>query len=242
MNTQQRPHTSLHGLYPIVGWRLPVELCASDADDDLSRSVYLAEGHSHDMATTINWAISVGIIDNLSNCSTEACSVPSSDGVYFVPAFSGLQAPYDDTRAGTMFIGMHNHTSRIHLLRAVLDACAFRVYQVYSTMVQESRVQPKVIRCCGGVSRNDFILTQLSTLCNVRVQRVAECEYAAARGVAFMAGRIAKIWDPEVDIDKFQRIEAEFMPLSSAEREQILSNYTEWQRAVQRSLKWHAEK
>lgn len=95
-------------------------------------------GASYDTGTTISWAQKIGLIDNPRESSVLAKSVPSTEGLYFVPAFSGLQAPLNDPEATTAFIGITPSTSKSHMIRAILESLSFRVKQMYEIMLSEA--------------------------------------------------------------------------------------------------------
>ncbi|KAL0111907.1 hypothetical protein PUN28_013251 [Cardiocondyla obscurior] len=126
VNTGQEPHASVAGLYPVVGWRIGKEI------------VYIAEGSSSDTGILIEWAKSIGIIDNISETSDVANSVSNTDGVYFVPAFSGLQAPINDYKAATGFFGLKPTTRKEHIVRSLLESLIFRIHLLYDCLCKET--------------------------------------------------------------------------------------------------------
>ncbi|CAL7939610.1 unnamed protein product [Xylocopa violacea] len=123
VNTGSKPHASVTGLYPLVGWRINDEL------------VYMVEGASNDTGTLIEWAQKIGLINQPDETASIASSVNDTDGVYFVPAFSGLQAPINDYSAATGFIGMKPTTEKSHIVRSLLER-----------LMEEC---PKMISCCN---------------------------------------------------------------------------------------------
>ncbi|XP_011648355.1 putative glycerol kinase 5 isoform X1 [Pogonomyrmex barbatus] len=126
VNTGQEPHASVAGLYPIVGWRIGKEI------------VYVVEGSSSDTGILIDWAKSIGIVNNVSETSDMANSVKDTDGVYFVPAFSGLQAPINDYTAATGFFGLKPTTKKEHIVRALLESLVFRLQLLHECLCKET--------------------------------------------------------------------------------------------------------
>lgn len=147
------------GIYPVIAWRVK---------DDVT---YMAEGGSNDTGTTIKWAQKIGIIENPSESSELANSVKNTDGVCFIPSFSGLQvswnsfrqvckvnrtqsskvienfqAPVNDGLAAAGLIGIKPTTSKAHMIRAILESIVFRIEQLYQVMRSELAVDFKVIR------------------------------------------------------------------------------------------------
>lgn len=114
INTGSKPHTSVAGLYPVVGWKIGPEV------------VYLAEGNAADTGTAIKWAQELELFSDVRETDAMASSVANSDGVCFVPSFSGLQAPLNDPKACASFMGLKPSTTKSHLVRAILESVAFR--------------------------------------------------------------------------------------------------------------------
>ncbi|XP_033228077.1 putative glycerol kinase 5 isoform X2 [Belonocnema kinseyi] len=134
VNTGQEPHASVTGLYPLVGWRLGSEL------------VYVVEGASNDTGSLIEWAKFLGIINQFSETSDLANSVEDSNGVYFVPAFSGLQAPINDPLAAAGFLGLKPTSGKAHLTRSLLESLVFRILLLYKALLNETRFSYQRIR------------------------------------------------------------------------------------------------
>lgn len=148
VNTGDKPHASVGGIYPLVGWKYGYELS------------YIAEGASHSNANVIEWGKSIGtpetnwfnhfcfsklvtsfltgLFQHVQESSDIAQSVPDSGGVYFIPAFQGLQAPYNDASAASGFLGVTEMTKKAHLVRALLESLAFRVQQLLNVLQSET--------------------------------------------------------------------------------------------------------
>ncbi|CAB3378540.1 Hypothetical predicted protein [Cloeon dipterum] len=224
INTGKTPMGTTLGMYPLVGWKVGSEL------------TYLAESASNDTGTIINWALSCDLIKEPGESSQLATSVPSSGGVYFVPAFSGLQAPINDALAAAGFLGISPSTQKAHLVRALLESVAFRGAQLVQLMHQEIPIPVKGIRIDGGVSRNDFIAQMLADLTGLRVERATTCDHSAL-GAAFLAGIAAGIWSGKEELLELRRVEREFVPHSDQHRV-LAAEFEHWQCAVQRFLNW----
>ncbi|MEQ2220814.1 hypothetical protein ILYODFUR_009381 [Ilyodon furcidens] len=175
INTGVKPHTSLAGLYPLVGWKI-----GSDV-------VYLAEGNAADTGTAIKWAQELELFSDVTETSDMAYSVSDSDGVCFVPSFSGLQAPLNDPRACASLMGLKPSTTKSHLVRAILESVAFRNKQLYETMLKETHIPITQIRVDGGVSSNDFVTQLTADLFGRKLVRPQHLEMSSL-GAAFVAG------------------------------------------------------
>uniref|UniRef100_A0A8C5CIM5 Glycerol kinase 5 n=1 Tax=Gadus morhua TaxID=8049 RepID=A0A8C5CIM5_GADMO len=175
INTGSKPHTSAAGLYPVVGWKIGEEV------------VYLAEGNAADTGTAIKWAQGLELFSDVQETSAMAYSVADSDGVCFVPSFSGLQAPLNDPTACASFMGLTPSTNKCHLVRAILESVAFSVRQLYQTMLRETCIPVTKIRVDGGVCTNDFVMQLTTDLIGQKLARPVHHEISC-RGAAFVAG------------------------------------------------------
>ncbi|XP_043558724.1 putative glycerol kinase 5 isoform X3 [Chiloscyllium plagiosum] len=143
INTGTKPHASVTGLYPLVGWKIGSEI------------IYIAEGNASDTGKVIQWAQQLGLFSDVAETENIAQEVPSSDGVFFVPSFSGLQAPLNDPNACASFLGLKPSTTKIHLVRAILESIAFRNKQLYDTMLKEIHIPITCIRVLGQQRRTE---------------------------------------------------------------------------------------
>ncbi|XP_045537418.1 putative glycerol kinase 5 [Papilio machaon] len=227
INTGRTPHASVSGLYPVVGWRLGNEL------------VFSAEGANNDTATVIKWAQSINLFENPSDTADIAMSVSDTDGVYFIPAFSGLGPPYNDCTAGTGLVGIKPSTSKAHLVRAVLEAIAFRTVQLFHCIRSETSYTFHSIRLDGGVSNNDFIAQLVSDLTGLRVERPQQVEMSSL-GCAHIVGLHLGIFKSKDDIISLRKIGKVFTP-----RAHVKKNYeytfSRWEDAVKRMCGWYTE-
>ncbi|XP_075216468.1 glycerol kinase 5 [Lycorma delicatula] len=226
VNTGKHPHASVAGLYPVVGWKIKNEL------------VYVAEGLSKDSGTLITWAQRMGFLGpDPSESYKIATSVPGNDGVYFVPAFSGLQAPVNDVHAAAGFVGVKRTSQPAHFLRAILESIAFRILELYYVFVNESNCNCSYIRVDGGVSRNDFVLQLVSDLTGLTVERAKSSEMSVL-GAAFLAGLATGIWTDKKELVALRKVDKEFKPRRDT-KDSCKKVYSQWKDAVTRFLGWY---
>ncbi|XP_015516346.1 putative glycerol kinase 5 isoform X1 [Neodiprion lecontei] len=225
VNTGTNPHASLTGLYPLVGWRLGAE------------TIYVVEGASNDTGSLIEWAKSIGIINEPEETSDLAKSVKDSDGVYFIPAFSGLQAPINDHTAAAGFLAVKPTSSKAHLVRSILESIVFRILLIYESLQQETEFTYHRIRVDGGVSKNDFMMQLLADVTGLQVERAISSEMSIL-GVAFLAGLSFGVWNSREELLQLREVEKVFSP--KRERQQDYQAIVElWQKAVERFKDWY---
>ncbi|KAF6730758.1 putative glycerol kinase 5 [Oryzias melastigma] len=222
INTGSKPHTSVAGLYPLVGWKIGSEV------------VYLAGGersrhrHGHPMGA------------GAGQTSSMAYSVPDSDGVCFVPSFSGLQAPLNDPKACASLMGLKPSSTKSHLIRAILESVAFR-RQLYETMLRETNIPITNIRVDGGVSSNDFVMQLTADLCGRKLVRLQHREMSCL-GAALVAGLGTGFWRTREELRKLQSTDEVFLPRGAATGgpcEEYAPILRRWERALQRSMNWY---
>ena len=158
-----------------------------------------------------------------------------SAGIYFVPAFSGLYAPYWDTKARGLIIGITRYSRKEHLVFAVLESIAFRVRDVIEAMISDSGIEPEAIKVDGGVSRNDCLLKLQADVLNKEVLRPENIE-TTSLGAAFAAGLAAGVWRNKEELRRVWRADKVFKPEVS--KEVIDERYRWWLKAVGRALHW----
>ncbi|KAM4557099.1 glycerol kinase 5 [Fundulus diaphanus] len=232
INTGSKPHTSVAGLYPLVGWKI-----GSDV-------VYLAEGNAADTGTAIKWAQELELFSDVGETSDMAYSVSDSDGVCFVPSFSGLQAPLNDPRACASLMGLKPSTTKSHLVRAILESVAFRNKQLYETMLRETHIPITKIRVDGGVSSNDFVLQLTADLFGRKVVRPQHREMSSL-GAAFLAGLGVGFWSTREELKKLQSADKVFLPKdvatggTASPSQEYIPILQSWERALRRSMNWY---
>ncbi|XP_020318341.2 glycerol kinase 5 [Oncorhynchus kisutch] len=232
INTGSKPHTSVAGLYPVVGWKIGPEV------------VYLAEGNAADTGTAIKWAQELELFSDVRETDAMANSVANSDGVCFVPSFSGLQAPLNDPKACASFMGLKPSTTKSHLVRAILESVAFRNKQLYETMLRETHIPIRKIRADGGICTNDFVMQLTADLFGRKVARPTQHEMSCL-GAAFVAGLEVGFWKSQEELKKLQRTDRVFLPRNlyrmgdggtEGEYTPILQR---WEQALKRSMNWY---
>ncbi|XP_024864996.1 putative glycerol kinase 5 [Kryptolebias marmoratus] len=232
INTGSKPHTSVAGLYPLVGWKIGSEV------------VYLAEGNAADTGTAIKWAQELELFSDVQETSAMAYSVRDSDGVCFVPSFSGLQAPLNDPRACASLMGLKPSTTKNHLVRAILESVAFRNKQLYETMLRETHIPITKIRVDGGVSSNNFIMQLTADLFGRKVIRPQHREMSCL-GAAFVAGLGVGFWTSREELKKLHSTEKMFHPKGTAKEgaagpdQEYTPVLQRWERALRRSMNWY---
>jgi glycerol kinase len=175
VNAGRRPRWSQHGLLTTVGWKVGHDV------------VFALEGSAFVAGAAVQWLRDgLGIIADVDAVEALARSVPSSDGVTFVPALSGLGAPYWDPDARGVICGITRGTTAAHLARATLEAVALQVADLLRAMSEDLGHPIGKMRVDGGASRNDLLMTLQANLSNIEIQRAADVE-STARGAAMLA-------------------------------------------------------
>ena len=180
----------------------------------------------------------VRLIGSARECDVVSESVEDSGGVYLVPAFVGLGAPYWDPYARGVITGLTRSSGRAQIVRATLDSLAYQTGDVISAMIESSGVTPSVIKADGGASVSDILLSFQADICRIPVERPV-CVETSALGAAYMAGLACGFWSGRDDIVKNRGVDRVFVPQMPEERrEKLLSG---WHKAVKRSLGWANE-
>lgn len=224
MNIGSKPVLSSNNLITTLAWSLGGE------------PVYALEGSVFNAGSTIQWIRDeLGIISSSHECDELAEQVTDSGGVYIVPAFTGLGAPYWDMYARGTITGLTRGSNKCHIARAVLDSIAYQVTDLINAMSADSVYPLTELRVDGGASVSDIMLQFQAELLGIPVNRPAQIE-TTALGAAYLAGLSAGLWkdtDQLADLRKSERIfnsESGF-----GERSRLLSN---WHRAVERASGW----
>lgn len=212
------------GLTCQIAWRLN------------GRTLYALEGYAASTGAAVQWLRDgVGIIETSADSEALARSVPDNGGVYFVPALTGLSAPYWDSYARGMIIGITPGTTRGHLARATLEGIVYSVRDFIDTMARVSGNDITQIAVDGGASRNDVLMQFQADQLGVRVVRPANTE-ATSVGAALLAGLASGVWASEAEALATQSIASVFEPSTTeAERAEL---YRNWSSAVARAQGW----
>ena len=175
------------------------------------------------------------IIDNAEECSALAAAAEDTGGVYLVPAFTGLCAPYWDQYARGMIIGITRGTGREQICRAALESIAYQTRDCLEAMRRDSGIDALTLRVDGGATRSDFLMQLQADLLGIPVERPKVSEMAS-RGAAYLAGLGIGFWRDEDELRSHWKLDRVFEPsIGEDERE---GKYKSWQDAVSRSLKW----
>ncbi len=227
MNTGAEAPRSEAGLITTVAWR---------KDDRLE---YALEGSIFVAGSAVQWLRDgLEFVSHAAETEALARSVPDSDGVYVVPAFVGLGAPYWDEAARGTIVGLTRGSSRAHITRATLESIAFQTRDVMNAMGQDSGISPSVLRVDGGACENDFLMQFQADILGIAVERPAVLE-ATAMGAAALAGLGVGFWRDRSELDTKVGPATLFEPDMSEDRRESL--YRGWLRAVERSRGWANE-
>ena len=224
MNVGGEPVASQSGLVTSVAWSLGGE------------TTYALEGSVFNAGSTIQWLRDeLGLISSAPECDRLAESVPDAGGVYVVPAFTGLGAPYWDMYARGTIVGLTRGTTKAHIARAVLDAIAFQVTDLVRAMDEDAPCPITVLRVDGGASVSDIMMQIQADLLRIGVDRPDQVE-TTAFGAAAMAGLSAGVWSGMEELDGLRRSQCVFRPLR--DEAACAADYARWRRAVDRSRNW----
>ncbi len=220
MNTGEAANASKNGLLTTIAWRTD------------GKTEYALEGSVFVAGAAVQWLRDgLGIITNAADTESLAASVSDNHGVYFVPAFVGLGAPYWDQAARGAVVGLTRGAGRAHLARAALEAMAYQTRDVVECMQKDSGIKAKELRIDGGATSNDFLCQFQADILGIPVVRPVITE-TTALGAAYLAGLAVGFWKSEKEIAKQWQVEKRFEPqMKKSERERL---YDGWQRAVAR--------
>jgi glycerol kinase len=223
LNTGSAAVASTRGLVTTVAWTID------------RRTTYALEGSIFVAGAAVQWLRDgLGIITTASETQALAESVPDTGGVYLVPAFVGLGAPYWDPYARGTLVGLTRGTTRAHIARAALEAIAYQSRDVLDTMAAEAGLSLRTLRVDGGAAANDFLCQFQSDLLGVEVLRPSVTE-TTGLGAASLAGVGVGQWKTD-DLRQRWKLERRFAPaMAPAVRE---AAYSGWRRAVERSRAW----
>ncbi|MDE6058577.1 MAG: glycerol kinase GlpK [Clostridia bacterium] len=197
------------------------------------KTTYALEGSAFNAGSAVQWLRDgLGFIKTSAESERVAESVESSGGVYFVPAFTGLGAPYWNAEARGLLTGITRSTTRAHIVRAVLESIAFSARDLASCMEEDSGIKLREIKCDGGASANNFLMQFQSNVLGVCINRPVERE-STALGAALMCALSLGLVE-EQDIPRLRSSERIFTP--SPDREKFDRLYGEYCRAVQKTL------
>lgn len=227
MNTGECAVRSKHNLLTTIAWGLG------------GKVEYALEGSVFIGGAVVQWLRDgLRIIDSAAQSEEYASRVPDTGGVYIVPAFVGLGAPYWDAYARGAVFGITRGTSREHLARAALEAICYQTRDVIQAMTADSGIVLTELKVDGGAVRNEFLMQFQADILDVPVKRPQVTE-TTALGAAYLAGLGVGLWSSRDEIAAKWKQEAEFTPsMSEEDRDRLCRG---WAEAVKRSLGWETE-
>ncbi|MFD1641002.1 glycerol kinase GlpK [Halohasta litorea] len=223
MNTGNEAVASDHGLLTTVGFQRSGEPVQ-----------YALEGAIFITGAAIEWLEDMTLIDDAMESEAVARSVDSTDGVYFVPAFTGLGAPHWDQRARGTIVGMTRGTRPAHIVRATLEAIAYQTKDVAEAMVEDSGIDLADLRVDGGAVKNNFLCQLQADIVNTNIVRPVVDE-TTALGSAYAAGLAVGYWDTVDELRSNWQVDREFEPDEDADYSE---EFDRWHDAVDRSMGW----
>ncbi|NDL67017.1 glycerol kinase GlpK [Anaerotalea alkaliphila] len=224
MNTGETPIASSKGLLTTIAWGI-----GDKVEYALEGSIFIA-------GAAIQWLRDeLRIIYDAAQTEYYANLVEDTNGVYMVPAFTGLGAPYWDMYARGAIVGLTRGTKREHLVRATLESIAYQTRDVLEAMEEDSGITLQSLKVDGGAAANDFLLQFQADLLGVPVQRPQVLE-TTALGAAYLAGLAVGFWESAEDIQNKWDVGREFRPAMEQEKRDGL--YRGWKKAVRRSMDW----
>jgi len=224
LNTGNRPVLPKSGLVTTVGWGLAGQVS------------YAIEGSIFITGAAVQWLRDgLGLIAETAESEVLAHSVPDNGGVYFVPAFAGLGAPYWDMYARGTIIGLTQGTNKAHLARATLESIAYQARDVVEAMRAEANLQIPQLRVDGGGAANAFLMQFQADILGIPIQVAAVAE-TTALGAAYLAGLAVGLWRDTTEIAGHWRAAKTYEPSMSTDQRETL--YAGWKRAVERAGDW----
>jgi glycerol kinase len=230
LNTGPDPVAAGGGLLTTVAWVLPAGAGRAPVVS------YALEGAVFVAGAAVQWLRDgLGLIATAGETEGLARSVPDTGGVYLVPAFVGLGAPYWDMYARGALVGLTRGTERAHVVRATLEAIAYQTRDVLDAMAAEAAHRPAELLVDGGATDNDFLCQFQADVLGIPLLRPRVRE-TTALGAAYLAGLGVGLWPDPAAIQALWRLDRVFEPTMPAARREAL--YAGWQRAVARARDW----
>ncbi|MBO0473088.1 glycerol kinase [Enterococcus sp. DIV0840] len=222
MNTGEKAILSENGLLTTIGYGID------------GKVNYALEGSIFVAGSAVQWLRDgLKLIEKASESEFLASQIPDSDGVYVVPAFTGLGAPYWDQEARGAVFGLTRGTTKEHLIRATLESIAYQTADVIKTMENDSKIEIKLLRADGGASQNDLLMQFQTDIINKPVE-AADFSETTALGVAYLAGLAVGFWKDLDEIKAFTHHGKRFEPQITEDKRNDL--YDGWKRAVHATM------
>lgn len=223
MNIGNKPVISTNKLVTTIAWQIGNEV------------IYALEGSVFIGGAVVQWLRDeLGIIKKSSEVEQLATRVTDTNGVYIVPAFSGLGAPHWDAEARGTVVGLSRGANDAHIARASLESIAFQTYDILKAMESDSNMTIKELRVDGGVTQNTFLMQFQSDILNTKVIRPSITE-TTALGAAFLAGLAVGFWK---DTQELQELWSEDKIFIGQENKHLPNQLREWRRAIETAKFW----
>lgn len=224
MNTGEKAIESKNGLLTTIAWGID------------GKVEYALEGSVFIAGASIQWLRDeLRMIKNAADSEGYATAVEDTNGVYVVPAFVGLGAPYWDPYARGTIVGLTRGSKKEHLIRATLESLAYQTNDVLKAMQEDSGITLKALKVDGGACANNFLMQFQSDILGVQVDRPEVIE-TTALGAAYLAGLAVGYWKNREEVAQNWAISRNFMPSMDSEKREELLNA--WHKAVGRSTNW----
>lgn len=222
LNTGEKPIVSKNNLLTTIAWQIG------------NKVNYALEGSIYIGGSVVQWLRDgLGIINHSSDVETLAQSVPDSSGVYFVPALTGLAAPYWDPYARGTIVGITRGTTAAHIARAALDGIAFQTFDIAQAMAKDMNDRLTELKVDGGASRNNLLMQFQADLLGIDVVRPKITETTAI-GAAYLAGLGVGYWDSVDELRRQWKVERTFTP--NLDSETVRTEREGWADAISRTL------
>jgi len=224
MTTGTKSVESKNGLLTTIAWGIN------------DKVYYCLEGNTFVAGAAVQWLRDELKLIKSADETEEIClSVPDTNGVYLVPAFVGIAAPYWDSYARAAILGITRGTNRAHIVRATVEGQCYQIKEILDAMVADCGINLKEMKCDGGAIKNNFLLQFQSDMLNVPVVRPVVTELTAL-GTAYLAGLAVGYWASMDELLDKWALDKKFTPNMSEEVR--ARNFKGWKKAVQRSLHW----
>lgn len=224
MNTGSELYTSKNGLLTTIAWGIE------------GKVEYALEGSIFVAGSAVQWLRDgLKAIEAAQDSEYYAGKVTDAEGVYVVPAFVGLGAPYWDMKARGAILGLTRGTTKGHIIRATLDSMAYQTKDVLGAMEADSGIKLQALKVDGGAVANNLLMQFQSDILDVPVDRPVVTE-TTALGAAYLAGLAVGVWANKEDLIQNWQLNRRFEPTMGADERAKL--YAGWQKAVKRSMDW----
>ncbi len=217
MQLGEKPLFSKNQLLTSIAWKIA------------GKTYYALEGSVFNAGTVIEWLISMGIVSSPKEADELASSVKSTDGIYFIPALTGLGAPHWDPSARGMILGITRGTKRAHLIRSAIEGIGFQTMDLFHAMKEDTGLYPKSVRVDGGLSNSELLLQFQADLIETEIEKPTVQE-TTAYGAAFLAGLSVGYWKSLDEITQLWKLEKIFSP--NMEKDELLRQRKNWQKAI----------